>query len=66
MRGVSEGLSRDDGLDNVTLYWLTNTAISAARMYWDSARLWGRVLRHPRGQAASGRQRLSGRDLYSA
>jgi pimeloyl-ACP methyl ester carboxylesterase len=39
--GASEGLSRDDVLDNVTLYWLTNTAISAARMYWDSARLGG-------------------------
>jgi pimeloyl-ACP methyl ester carboxylesterase len=39
--GVPEGLSRDDVLDNVTLYWLTNTAISAARMYWDGARLGG-------------------------
>jgi pimeloyl-ACP methyl ester carboxylesterase len=39
--GASEGLSCDDVLDNVTLYWLTNTAISAARMYWDSARLGG-------------------------
>ncbi|MEU8950974.1 epoxide hydrolase family protein [Streptomyces sp. NPDC048489] len=31
--GVSEGLSRDDVLDNVTLFWLTNTAVSAARLY---------------------------------
>jgi pimeloyl-ACP methyl ester carboxylesterase len=31
--GVTEGLSRDDVLDNITLYWLTNTAISAARLY---------------------------------
>ncbi|MFF0288464.1 epoxide hydrolase family protein [Streptomyces sp. NPDC005262] len=31
--GVSEGLSRDDVLDNITLFWLTNTAISAARLY---------------------------------
>ncbi|MFE4922843.1 epoxide hydrolase family protein [Streptomyces sp. NPDC056661] len=31
--GVTEGLSRDDVLDNVTLFWLTNTAISAARLY---------------------------------
>ncbi|WP_427146885.1 epoxide hydrolase family protein [Rhizobium leguminosarum] len=35
--GESEGLSRDDVLDNVTLYWLTNTAISSARLYWDNA-----------------------------
>ncbi len=35
--GESEGLSRDDILDNITLYWLTNTAISSARLYWDTA-----------------------------
>ena len=35
--GQSEGLTRDDVLDNVTLYWLTNTAISSARLYWDTA-----------------------------
>ena len=34
--GVSEGLSRDDILDNITLYWLTNTAVSSARLYWES------------------------------
>ena len=34
--GQSEGLTRDDILDNVTLYWLTNTAISSARLYWDT------------------------------
>jgi len=31
--GESEGLTRDDVLDNITLYWLTNTAISSARLY---------------------------------
>jgi pimeloyl-ACP methyl ester carboxylesterase len=31
--GRSEGLTRDDILDNITLTWLTNTAISAARLY---------------------------------
>ncbi len=36
--GKPEGLTRDDVLDNVTLYWLTNTAISSARLYWDTAR----------------------------
>jgi pimeloyl-ACP methyl ester carboxylesterase len=35
--GKSEGLTRDDVLDNVTLYWLTNTAISSARLYWDTS-----------------------------
>jgi pimeloyl-ACP methyl ester carboxylesterase len=34
--GQSEGLSRDDILDNITLYWLTNTAISSARLYWEN------------------------------
>nr|WP_299912856.1 epoxide hydrolase [Sphingomonas bacterium] len=34
--GQSEGLTRDDILDNVTLYWLTNTAVSSARLYWES------------------------------
>ena len=32
--GQPEGLTRDDILDNITLYWLTNTAISSARLYW--------------------------------
>ena len=34
--GTSEGLTRDDILDNITLYWLTNTAISSARLYWEN------------------------------
>jgi len=34
--GKQEGLTRDDVLDNVTLYWLTNTAISSAQLYWDT------------------------------
>jgi pimeloyl-ACP methyl ester carboxylesterase len=29
-------LTRDDILDNVTLYWLTNTGVSAARLYWEN------------------------------
>ena len=39
--GKTEGLSRDDVLDNVTLYWVTNTAISSARLYWDTQQLPG-------------------------
>ena len=34
--GQSEGLTRDDILENITLYWLTNTAVSSARLYWES------------------------------
>lgn len=34
--GKEEGLSRDDILDNITLYWLTNTAVSSARLYWEN------------------------------
>jgi pimeloyl-ACP methyl ester carboxylesterase len=35
--GQPEGLSRADVLDNITLYWLTNTALSSARLYWNNA-----------------------------
>jgi pimeloyl-ACP methyl ester carboxylesterase len=34
--GQKEGLTRDDVLDNVSLYWFTNTAVSSARLYWES------------------------------
>jgi pimeloyl-ACP methyl ester carboxylesterase len=34
--GQTEGLTRDDVLENITLYWLTNTAVSSARLYWES------------------------------
>jgi pimeloyl-ACP methyl ester carboxylesterase len=33
--GVPEGLTRDDVLDNISLFWLTNTAVSAGRLYWE-------------------------------
>ena len=33
--GHAEGLTRDDILDNITHYWLTNTGISSARLYWE-------------------------------
>ena len=33
--GHVEGLTRDDVLDNITHYWLTNTGISAGRIYWE-------------------------------
>ncbi|WP_431100624.1 epoxide hydrolase family protein [Roseateles noduli] len=34
--GQAEGLTRDDILDNVMLYWLTKTAVSSARLYWEN------------------------------
>jgi pimeloyl-ACP methyl ester carboxylesterase len=34
--GQSEGLTRDDILDNITIAWLTNTALSGARLYWEN------------------------------
>lgn len=34
--GHSEGLTRDDVLDNITITWLTNTAVSGARLYWEN------------------------------
>ena len=38
--GESEGLTRDDVLDNITITWLTNTALSGARLYWEN---WGKL-----------------------
>jgi pimeloyl-ACP methyl ester carboxylesterase len=35
--GKTEGLTRDDILDNITLYWLTGTATSSARLYWENS-----------------------------
>jgi pimeloyl-ACP methyl ester carboxylesterase len=38
--GHPEGsLTRDQILDDITLYWVTNTGASAARLYWESARV---------------------------
>ena len=34
--GQTEGLTRDDVLDNITLYWLTSTAVSSGRIYWEN------------------------------
>jgi len=36
LRGTHEHLTRDDVLDNITLYWLTNTGISSGRLYWEN------------------------------
>jgi pimeloyl-ACP methyl ester carboxylesterase len=37
--GEAAGLTRDDILDNITIAWLTNTALSGARLYWEN---WGK------------------------
>jgi len=34
--GETEGLTRDDILDNITFYWLTNTGVSSSRLYWEN------------------------------
>jgi pimeloyl-ACP methyl ester carboxylesterase len=34
--GAQEGLTRDDVLDNITHYWLTNTGVSSGRLYWEN------------------------------
>jgi pimeloyl-ACP methyl ester carboxylesterase len=34
--GQTEGLTKDDILDNITFYWLTNTGVSSARLYWEN------------------------------
>ena len=38
--GESEGLTRNDILDNISIAWLTNTALSGARLYWGN---WGKL-----------------------
>jgi pimeloyl-ACP methyl ester carboxylesterase len=47
-QGRTEGLTRDDILDNVTITWLTNTALSGARLYWE---YWGKGYFNAKGVA---------------
>ena len=44
--GKSEGLTRDDVLDNITITWLTNTAVSGGRLYWE---YWGKSFFNVKG-----------------
>jgi pimeloyl-ACP methyl ester carboxylesterase len=44
--GESAGLTRDDILDNITITWLTNTALSGARLYWEN---WGKGFFNAKG-----------------
>ena len=61
------GLTRDRIVDNMTLYWLTNTATSSARLYWENFRtIFGRDRirgKGPRALAPGGLHRLPRRDL---
>ena len=43
----SGNLSRDHVLDNITLYWLTNTAASASRLYWETGRVATAAFKDP-------------------
>jgi len=47
--GQSEGLTRDDVLDNVTITWLTNTGVSGGRLYWEN---WGASFFNVKGVTA--------------
>jgi pimeloyl-ACP methyl ester carboxylesterase len=49
-QGQSEGLTRDDILDNVTITWLTNTGVSGGRLYWEN---WGQSFFDVKGVAAT-------------
>jgi pimeloyl-ACP methyl ester carboxylesterase len=45
-QGKAEGLTRDDILDNITITWLTNTAVSGGRIYWE---YWGKSFFNVKG-----------------
>ena len=47
--GKPEGLTKDDILDNITLYWVTNTPITSARLYWETRQVATGGFFDPRG-----------------
>jgi pimeloyl-ACP methyl ester carboxylesterase len=63
----SGGLTRDRVLDNITLYWLTGTATSSARLYWEQGRSIAALIasgkKAPRTEASGRLHRLPRRDL---
>ena len=61
--GQSEGLTRDDILDNITIAWLTNTAISGARLYWE---YWGKGYFNAKGVAIPAAVSVFPDELYPA
>ena len=44
-----EALDRDDMLDDITIYWVTNTATTSARLYWESSGRDRPVVEQPTG-----------------
>src|SRR6202163_485933 len=61
--GQSEGLTRDDVLDNITITWLTNTALSGARLYWE---YWGKGYFNAKGVSIPVAVRVFPDELYPA
>ena len=63
LRRATEGLTRDDILDNITIAWLTNTGVSGARLYWEK----GKSVFHAEGRRRPGcRERPFPTRLYPA
>jgi pimeloyl-ACP methyl ester carboxylesterase len=60
--GQAEGLTRDDVLDNITLTWLTNTAVSGARLYWE---YWGKGYFNPKGVSVPAAVSVFPDELYA-
>jgi pimeloyl-ACP methyl ester carboxylesterase len=61
--GQSEGLTRDDVLDNVTITWLTNTGVSGARLYWE---YWGKGYFNAKGVSIPAAVSVFPDELYPA
>jgi pimeloyl-ACP methyl ester carboxylesterase len=61
--GEPEGLTRDDILDNITLTWLTNTALSGARLYWE---YWGKGYFNTKGVSIPAAVSVFPDELYPA
>jgi hypothetical protein len=61
--GQSEGLTRDDALDNITITWLTNTGISGARLYWE---YWGKGYFNAKGVSIPAAVSVFPDELYPA
>jgi pimeloyl-ACP methyl ester carboxylesterase len=64
--GQKEGLSQDDILDNITLYWLTNTAISSARLYWNTRQVSTAGFFDPRGVKIPVAVTVFANEIYAA
>ena len=62
-QGRSEGLTRDDVLDNITVTWLTNTAHSGARLYWE---YWGKGFFNAKGVSIPVAVSVFPDELYAA